>query len=75
MNVKRFYVIDEDNQTSFNAKKDAPEHFTKRRAAQKRAVELANSEPGKMFFICETIQFADAEVEPATYKDIGASGL
>lgn len=65
---KRFYVIDEDNQTSFSAKTDSAEHFTTKAAAQRRAVALANSDPGKVFYICESIRFADAEVTPATHK-------
>jgi len=67
---KRFYVVGEDNLTSWSAKTEEAEHFTTRGAANKRAVALANSEPGKMFFIAEAIAFADAEVTPATYKSI-----
>ena len=67
---KRFYVIDEDNMTSWSGKKEAAESFPTRAAANRRAVALANSEPGKMFFIAEAIAFADAEVTPATYKSI-----
>jgi hypothetical protein len=67
---KRYYVIDEDDEMSYSAKKESTEHFTSKRAAQKRAVAMANLNPGKLFFIAETIQFADAEVTPATYKTI-----
>lgn len=66
----RFYVIDEDHLTSYSAKDEAQESFATRAAANKRAVALANIEPGKMFFIAEAIAFADAEVTPATYKSI-----
>lgn len=45
-------------------------HFTTEAAARRRAVELANCEPGKIFYICESIKFADAEVAPATYKSL-----
>ncbi len=65
---KRFYVIDEDDQISYSAKKEAPEHFDTEAAARRRAVALANTEPGKAFYICESIKFADAEVAAATYK-------
>lgn len=65
---KRWYVIDEDNELSWSVKNDSSEHFATIGAAQKRAVECANLNPGKVYFICETVKFADAEVEPATYK-------
>jgi hypothetical protein len=67
---KRWYVVDEDNQTSFSAKAEKAEHFTTKKAAQRRAVHLANTDPGKMFFIAEAVMFADAEVSTATYKAI-----
>lgn len=65
---KRYYVINEENQTSYSAKKEAPEHFITEAASRRRAVELANTDPGKVFYICESVKFADAEVEPAAYK-------
>lgn len=63
-------IGEKDNQTSWSAKKEAAEFFGTKGAAQKRAVTLANSEPGELFYICKVVQFADAEVESATYKMI-----
>jgi hypothetical protein len=66
--MKRFYVIDEDHLTSFSAKADASETFGTRTAAQKRAVHLANTEPGKQFFICEAVAVAQSEVMTASVR-------
>lgn len=66
--MKRFYVIDEDNLTSYSAKADASENFGTRTAAQKRAVDLANREPGKRFFVCEAVAVAQSEVVMATVR-------
>lgn len=68
---KLWFVIEDGNfLTSYDAKKEQGERFLTKRGAQKRAVHLANSEPGKLFWIAETIQFADAEVQTATYKTL-----
>lgn len=66
--MKRFYVIDEDNLTSFNAKADASENFGTKTAALKRATHLANCEPGKQFFVCEAVAVAQSEAMTATVR-------
>ena len=50
-----FYVIDQDNLTSWNAHREAGEKFKTRKAADKRARDLARSEPGKIFSITQVI--------------------
>lgn len=65
---KRFYVIDEDNLTSYSARKDAPEYFAKEVDAIKRASALAESEPGKTFFVCAATRFATCKVEKSTVQ-------
>lgn len=64
--MKRFYVIDEDCQTSYSAKKDEAEYFSTLKAARSRALHLANTEPGKNFYICQTISVAVADVMTAS---------
>lgn len=68
--MKMFWVIDEDNQTSFSAKKDASENFATLKAAKSRALHLANCEPGKNFVICQAVAVASAEVMTASTKSI-----
>lgn len=69
--MKRWYVIDEsENLTSYSAKKEVAEFFLTKRAARQRAVHLANTEPGKLFFIAETVEFAESEVSTATYQSV-----
>jgi hypothetical protein len=50
-----FYVIDADNLVSYSAEKDAPESFKTHRAAEKRATELAESQPGETIRIVSTV--------------------
>jgi hypothetical protein len=55
-----FYVIDTvDRATSWDVKGEKGERFASRKSAEKRAKELAEMEPGKMFEIVQSI----AEVE------------
>lgn len=55
-----FYVIDTvDRAVSWSVKDEKGERFASRKAAEKRAKELAEMEPGKMFEIVQSI----AEVE------------
>lgn len=71
METQKFYVIDaEDGSTSWSYKTESGECFKTVPAAQKRALELANSEPGKIFFICQAIQCAQAPVERAACKKV-----
>lgn len=67
---KRFYVMDEENLASYSAKKDAPEHFTVEAAAIKRAGQLAESEPGKTFYVCTATRFAACKVARASVQYI-----
>lgn len=62
----RFYVIDEEHGTSWSAKTDAAEYFTSEAAAMKRATDLANSEPGKTYYVCQATRFAVCKIQPAT---------
>jgi hypothetical protein len=50
-----FYVIGEDNQASWSAKTDGAERFASRKAAEKRARDLASSMPGERFEIVQTV--------------------
>jgi hypothetical protein len=55
-----FYVIDTvDRAPSWSAKDEKGERFASFKAAEKRAKELAEIEPGKMFEIVQSV----AEVE------------
>lgn len=66
---KRFYVIDaEENVTSYSPSKDKSEFFTTEAAAMKKATDLADSEPGKTFFICATTRYAVCNVQQAQVR-------
>jgi hypothetical protein len=57
-----FYVIDHDGNISYSAKREAPEHFTTRGAAIRRAQELAAIDPGKTVCVAEGIDLIICEV-------------
>lgn len=60
-----FYVVDtSDFSLSWNPKKEQGEGFGSRKSAEKRAKELAESEPGKLFEIVETVAHASCAVAP-----------
>lgn len=62
---KRFYVIDsQENTTSWNAKTEKGEDFGDRTAALRAAKKLAQSEPHKAFYVCETIDILVVETTP-----------
>lgn len=55
-----FYIIDTvERATTWSIKEEKGERFASRKAAEKRAKEIAECEPGKMFEIVQSI----AEVE------------
>ena len=60
-----FVVIDQEGNASFNAKKEAPEAFAKFPTADKRAHELADSEPGQTIGIYRLVATVVADVVPA----------
>lgn len=67
----RYYVIDgEENVTSYSPKADKSEFFTTEAAAANRANLLAESEPGKVFFICKALHFASCEVKRSRVQSI-----
>jgi len=63
--MKRFYVIDEENATSWSHKTDAGEYFTTEANAHERAKILAESEPGKKFYVAVVTHLAVCEVQSA----------
>lgn len=63
-------TIDEENAVSWNPKTDASEFFTSEAAAMKKASALADSEPGKTYYVCAATRFAVCKVHPATVQYI-----
>lgn len=60
-----FYVIDtSDISLSWDSKNERGEQFGSRKSAEKRAKELADSEPGRVFEIVETVGEASCAVAP-----------
>lgn len=58
-----FFVIDAtENLTSWSNKTESGEKFRSVKSARKRALELAASEPGKKFYICQVLNAAVADV-------------
>jgi len=57
-----YVVIDEHNNTSYNAESEACERFGSFRQAELRAIELAEDNPGKPFHVCKTVAIVTAPV-------------
>ncbi len=67
-----WYVVDHaEGQLSWSAKKDAAESFRSFKAAQKRAVELSQSEPNKQFMIAQVTHVCAAAVGPSVTGRVG----
>ena len=68
MMKKRWYVIDsQENTVTWSVKHERGEEFASKRAASKRAAEMAEDEPHKAFFVCETIDAIVVETKPVKY--------
>lgn len=65
-----YFVIDPDNLTSYSSEKDASERFSTRKAAEKRANEMAEAEPGKVFLICQAVAEVHCAVNAPIIKDL-----
>ena len=62
---KRWYVIDaQENTTTWNSEKERADFFNSRAAAVKRAISMADDEPHKAFFVCETVDCLVVETKP-----------
>ena len=67
-NQRRFVVVDAQNNLSWSVKKEAGETFKTYRAARKRAVEVAENDPGGEVLICETKNIVCADVKPVAVR-------
>jgi hypothetical protein len=68
-----WFVVDHDEMLlSFDAKAERGEQFRSERAAQRRAVELSQAEPGKMFMICKVTHVCSAAVGPSVTARVGS---
>jgi hypothetical protein len=65
-----FFVIGEDNATTWNDDPEGAERFETRKQAEKRAVEMAEYEPGKIFLVCEAVAQVSAEVKSPKINDL-----
>jgi hypothetical protein len=66
----RFWVIADDNFTSFADEGDEAEYFRNEEAAQERAVNLAIENPGQKFFVAEAVMVTFAPVAQPTTQSI-----
>lgn len=58
-----FYIVDTANRAiSWNVKTEKGEHFASRKAAERRAKELAGYEPGKAFEIVQSVAVVQCPV-------------
>lgn len=66
-----YYVIDgDDNITSYSEKLDEYERFKTESAASARALQLATTEPSKVFYICKAIKAVTCPVGPVKVTNI-----
>jgi hypothetical protein len=69
--AKLYYVIDsKEDATSWSPETESGEHFRSEGAAIKRAKALAQSEPGRDFYICEVTMVVQAGVKPVTVDKV-----
>ena len=61
--TSRYVVIDGDNMPSWSDKHDCPESFTSFKTAEKKAREIAASDPGKSVSIFEKVATVIADVD------------
>jgi hypothetical protein len=66
---KRWFVVDNEGNISWDADKDGPQFFTKRATAYKRATELAENAPGQTVYISESVEVLICPV--GTVKRLG----
>ncbi len=65
--MKKYWVVDEANLTSWSSDSDGAEGFENEASALERAEDLAASSPGENFFICEAISVTRCDVaKPVT---------
>lgn len=69
---KDFYVIDSEDNTTWHGreKDDCPQRFATFAAAEKRAKELADIEPGKEVKIAKIVGVVLCAVQPAKTRRI-----
>ena len=58
----KFFVIDGEGNPSYSAEKERPESFASLKAAKKRAIELAENEPGTEVHIARTLMISCCSV-------------
>jgi len=64
MASREYFVLDGEGHVSFDIKSQEPEAFTTFAQAQKRARELAKSEPGSTVMITHSVAYVNCEVSP-----------
>lgn len=55
-------VVNSDGNVSWSAKTEAPEQFSTPMAARRRAVEIAESNPGEPCYVCKAVGKAVAKI-------------
>lgn len=67
-----WFVVDLSGlQLSWSADSESGEKFRSFRAAQKRAVAMSQSEPGKTFLVCQATHVCSAAVGPSVTLKVG----
>lgn len=66
----KYAVVDADNNISWSEKTEKGEVFSSLKAAQKRASEIADCEPGKTVGIYQLVSEAIAEVSPVEIRNV-----
>lgn len=68
-----WYVVDHaEKLLSWDAQGERGDEFGTFKAAQRRAVELSQTEPGRLFVVCQATHFVSAAVGPSVTAKIGA---
>jgi len=64
MTNREYFVIDGDGHISFDVQQEMPDAFASLKQAQKRAADLAKSEPGHTVVIAQAVEYVSCPVGP-----------
>jgi hypothetical protein len=68
--MAKYFVMDNENNPSWNPDDEKAESFASQSAAIKRAVDLAESIPGEPVYVCKAVEIVTCPVGPAVSEAV-----
>ena len=66
----KYYVLDNENNPSWDSDNDCAESFTGQAAAHKRAVKMASYMPGNPVYVCKSVEVVICPVGDAVCESV-----